>query len=200
LRSAAGAPVTLGITGASGAPYAVRLLQILNLTQTPTRLIVSGYGMRLLEEESGIVGMEGLREATGDWSLVESYDAGDRGATPASGSAPSRAMVICPCSMGTLASIASGTSRNLIDRAADVALKERRPLIMVPRETPLSLIHLRNMVRLTEAGATIMPAAPGFYHRPNSISELVDFVVSRILDHIGVDFPMQRWKSGELAG
>jgi flavin prenyltransferase len=198
VRSAAGAPVTLGITGASGAPYAVRLLRALNESATTVRLIVSGYGLRLLKEESGIEGVDGLRAATGDWSRVEFYDSLDRGATPASGSAPSRGMVVCPCSMGTLASIAAGTSRNLVERAADVALKERRPLILVPRETPLSLIHLENMTRLTRAGATIMPAAPGFYHRPQSIDDLVDFVAARILDHLEVEHTVgRRWKSGE---
>jgi 4-hydroxy-3-polyprenylbenzoate decarboxylase len=200
MRISAGAPITLGITGASGAPYAVRLLQALNESGTPVRLIVSSYGLRLLAEESGIEGLDGLRAATGDWSRVELYDSLDRGATPASGSAPSRGMVICPCSMGTLASIAAGTSRNLVERAADVALKERRPLILVPRETPLSLIHLENMTRLTRAGATIMPAAPGFYHRPQSIADMVDFVVSRILDHLEVEHGLgRRWKSGEHA-
>jgi len=143
--------------------------------------------------------VEELRAATGDWSRVELYDALDRGATPASGSAPSRGMVVCPCSMGTLASIAAGTSRNLVERAADVALKERRPLILVPRETPLSLIHLENMTRLTRAGATIMPAAPGFYNRPQSIEELVDFVAARVLDHLGVEHSVgRRWRSGEV--
>ncbi len=198
MRISPGAPVTLGITGASGAPYAVRLLRALNDSGTPVRLIVSGYGLRLLQEESGIEGMDGLRAATGDWSRVEFYDALDRGATPASGSAPSAGMVVCPCSMGTLASIAAGTSRNLVERAADVALKERRPLILVPRETPLSLVHLENMTRLTRAGATILPAAPGFYHRPQSIDDLVDFVAARILDHLGVQHAVgTRWKRGE---
>jgi flavin prenyltransferase len=198
VRVSPGAPVTLGITGASGAPYAVRLLRALNESGTPVRLIVSGYGLRLLAEESGIDGIDALRAATGDWSRVELYDSLDRGATPASGSAPSAGMVVCPCSMGTLASIAAGTSRNLVERAADVALKERRPLILVPRETPLSLIHLENMTRLTRAGATIMPAAPGFYHRPKSIDDMVDFVVARILDHLGVEHAVgTRWKSGE---
>jgi 4-hydroxy-3-polyprenylbenzoate decarboxylase len=198
VRSAPDAPVTLGITGASGAPYAVRLLQLLNETGTPTRLIISAYGLRLLAEESGIPDIGALRLATGDWSRVELYDAGDRGATPASGSAPSRGTVVCPCSMGTLASIAAGASRSLIERAADVALKERRPLILVPRETPLSLIHLENMTRLTRAGATIMPASPGFYHRPETMDDLVDFVVARILDHLDVEHGMgSRWRSGE---
>lgn len=198
MRIAPGAPVTFGITGASGAPYAVRLLRALNESGTPVRLIVSGYGLRLLAEESGIDGVDALRAATGDWSRVELYDSLDRGATPASGSAPSAGMVVCPCSMGTIASIAAGTSRNLVERAADVALKERRPLILVPRETPLSLIHLENMTRLTRAGATIMPAAPGFYHRPKSIDDLVDFIAARILDHLGVEHTVgARWKSGE---
>jgi flavin prenyltransferase len=198
VRVSPGAPVTFGITGASGAPYAVRLLRALNDSGTPVRLIVSGYGLRLLAEESGIDGVDALRAATGDWSRVELYDSLDRGATPASGSAPSAGMVVCPCSMGTLASIAAGTSRNLVERAADVALKERRPLILVPRETPLSLIHLENMTRLTRAGATIMPAAPGFYHRPKSIEDMVDFVAARILDHLGVEHGIgKRWKSGE---
>jgi 4-hydroxy-3-polyprenylbenzoate decarboxylase len=192
------APITFGITGASGAPYAVRVLRALNEAAVPVRLIVSSYGLRLLQEESGIDGVDGLRAATGDWSRVEFYDSLDRGATPASGSAPSRGMLVCPCSMGTLASIAAGTSRNLVERAADVALKERRPLVLVPRETPLSLIHLENMTRLTRAGATIMPAAPGFYHRPRSIDDLVDFVAARILDHLGVEHTVgRRWKSGE---
>lgn len=192
------APVTLGITGASGAPYAVRLLRAFNETGTPLRLIVSGYGWRLLAEESGIDSQEALRAATGDWSRVELYDALDRGATPASGSAPSRGMVICPCSMGTLASIAAGTSRNLVERSADVVLKERRPLIVVPRETPLSLIHLENMTRLTRAGATILPAAPGFYHRPKSVDDLVDFIAARVLDHLGIEHTVgRRWRSGE---
>lgn len=193
-----GAPITFGVTGASGAPYAVRLLRALNDAATPVRLIVSSYGWRLMAEESGIDGVDALRAATGDWSRVELYDSLDRGATPASGSAPSAGMVVCPCSMGTLASIAAGTSRNLVERAADVALKERRPLVLVPRETPLSLIHLENMTRLTRAGATVMPAAPGFYNRPQSIDDLVDFVVARILDHLGVQQSIgRRWRSGE---
>lgn len=198
MRTSPGAPITFGITGASGAPYAVRLLRAFCAGGTPLRLIVSTYGWRLLAEESGIGGLEALQAATGDWSRVELYDSLDRGATPASGSAPSRGMVVCPCSMGTLASIAAGTSRNLVERAADVALKERRPLVLVPRETPLSLIHLENMTRLTRAGATILPAAPGFYHRPRSVDDLVDFVVARILDHLGVEHSVGvRWKSGE---
>ncbi len=192
------APVVFAITGASGAPYAVALLRALLRAATPVRLIVSEYGLRLLKEESGIDSLEALRAATGDWSRVEVYGPADRGGTPASGSSPSRGMVVCPCSMGTLASIAAGTSRNLVERAADVVLKERRPLILVPRETPLSLIHLENMTRLTRAGATILPAAPGFYHNPESIDDLIDFIVARILDHLGVPHGGPVWQGGEI--
>lgn len=192
--------VTLGITGASGAAYAVRLLELLNGAGVPVQLIVSDTGWRLLQEELDITSEADLRARTGDWSSVTLYSDQDRGATPASGSAPSRGMVICPCSMGTLASIAQGTTRSLIERAADVVLKERRTLILVPRETPYSLIHLENMTRLTQAGALVLPASPGFYHRPHNISELIDFVVGRILAHLGVDVHVgPRWQSGERA-
>src|SRR5258705_6520198 len=103
-------------------------------------------------------------------------------------------MVVCPCSMARVAAIAHGTSRSLIERAADVVLKERRRLILVPRETPLSLVHLRNLTRATEAGAVVLPAAPGFYHKPTKVTELVDFVVQRVLDHLGVDIEIaKRW-------
>jgi 4-hydroxy-3-polyprenylbenzoate decarboxylase len=108
-------------------------------------------------------------------------------------------MVICPCSMGTIAAISQGTSRSLVERAADVVLKERRRLVVVPRETPYSDIHLENMLRLTRAGAVVLPASPGFYHQPKTIDELVDFVVGRILDHVGVKNEMPRW-SGENPG
>lgn len=107
-------------------------------------------------------------------------------------------MVICPCSMGTVSAIANGTSRSLVERAADVTLKERRPLVLVPRETPLSLIHLRNLTSVTEAGATVMPAAPGFYQRPSEIGQLVDFVVQRIVDHMSLDIDLvDRWTGEE---
>lgn len=193
-----GAPVTLALTGASGAPYGVRLLQVLNDAGVPVRLIVSETGWRLLLEEEGIDGEAALRERTGDWGRVSIYDDADRGATPASGSTASLGMVVCPCSMGTLASIAQGTTRSLIERSADVALKERRPLILVPRETPYSILHLENMLRLSRAGAVVLPASPGFYHRPQSIEELVDFVVGRITAHLGLDLPLgPRWRSGE---
>jgi len=188
-------PVVLAITGASGAPYAVRLLEVLATHHVPTWLLVSSHGWRLLEEECGIEGEPALRKATGgEWGSVTVFDDKDRGAQPASGSAPTAGMVVCPCSMGTVAAIAHGTSRSLIERAADVTLKERRRLILVPRETPLSLVHLRNLTLATEAGAVVLPAAPGFYHRPARVSELVDFIVQRVLDHLGVEIELvQRW-------
>ncbi len=192
------APVTLAITGASGARYAVRLLQVLNDAHVPVSLIVSDVGWRLLNEELDIRDEAALRKSTGDWSRVKIFADNDRGATPASGSAPSRGMVVCPCSMGTLASIAQGTTRSLIERAADVCLKERRRLILVPRETPYSAIHLENMLRLTNAGAVVLPASPGFYHRPQDIAELIDFVVGRVVAQLGMDTRIgPRWQAGE---
>jgi 4-hydroxy-3-polyprenylbenzoate decarboxylase len=153
----------LAITGASGAPYGVRLLEVLARNAVPVWLVTTGHGMRLLDAECGIGTLDALREATGgDWATVTSFPDGDRGALPASGSQRTSGMVICPCSMGTVAAIAAGTSRSLVERAADVTLKERRKLVLVPRETPLSLVHLRNLVSVTEAGAVVVPAAPGF--------------------------------------
>jgi flavin prenyltransferase len=188
-------PLVLAITGASGAPYAVRLLEVLARAQVPTWLIISGHGWRLLETESGIASDKALKERTGgDWSSITVFDDADRGAKPASGSVKSAGMVICPCSMGTVSAIAAGSSRSLVERAADVALKERRKLILVPRETPLSLIHLRNLTTVTEAGAVVIPAAPGFYNKPKSIDDLVDFVVQRIVDQAGLDIQLApRW-------
>ncbi len=189
-------PIVLAITGASGAPYAVRLLDVLARHQVPVWLIVSGHGQRLLEHECGLTSIGALRAATGgDWSSVRDFPDDDRGALPASGSQRTAGMVICPCSMGTVAAVAAGTSRSLVERAADVTLKERRTLILVPREAPLSLVHLRNLVAVTEAGATVIPAAPGFYHRPTEVSDLVDFVVQRVLDHLAVDITVtERWQ------
>jgi len=191
-------PIVVGITGASGAPYAVRLLQALTAAHRPVSLIVSKYGLRLLATEAGIESMDALRDAVGidAWaSYIEVFSNDDRGAAPASGSSKTAGMIVCPCSMGTLSAIAVGSSRSLIERAADVTLKEQRKLVLVPRETPLSAIHLSNMLRLTRAGAVVMPAAPGFYHRPKEISDLVDFMVARMLDHIGVEQTLvSRWK------
>jgi 4-hydroxy-3-polyprenylbenzoate decarboxylase len=191
-------PVVLAVTGASGAPYGVRLLEVLARHQVPVWLIVSSHGMRLLDAECGISSLDTLREATGgDWSSVVPFSDGDRGALPASGSQPTRGMVICPCSMGTVAAVAAGTSRSLVERAADVTLKERRKLVLVPRETPLSLVHLRNLVTVTEAGGVVIPAAPGFYHRPASVAELVDFIVQRVLDQLELEIEIARRWTGE---
>jgi 4-hydroxy-3-polyprenylbenzoate decarboxylase len=193
-------PLVVAVTGASGAPYAVRLLEALAAAQREVWLIVSGHGWRLLQTECDIADVAALRDRVGasEWDeYVTLFDDGDRGASPASGSARTAGMVICPCSMGTLSAISMGTSRSLVERAADVTLKERRPLVVVPRETPLSAIHLENMLRLTRAGAVVMLAAPGFYHRPQRIEQLVDFIVGRVLDHIGVAHDVGgRWRSG----
>ena len=195
-------PVVLAITGASGAPYAVRLLQQLVALQVPTWLIVSSHGFRLLATESDLPDLQTMRAQIGADAFdacVTVFDDNDRGAAPASGSARWRGMVVCPCSMGTVSAIAHGTSRSLVERAADVALKERRTLILVPRETPLSLIHLENLTQVTRAGATVIPAAPGLYHKPASIDDLVDFIVARILDHLDVEHTLGKRWGGEVA-
>lgn len=187
-------PLVVAITGASGAPYAVRLLDVLARHQVPTELIVSSHGWRLLETESGVADEAALRAATGgDWRSITIYPDSDRGAKPASGSHRTRGMVICPCSMGTVAAIAGGTSRSLIERAADVMLKERRKLILVPREAPYNLIHIRNMETLTLAGAVIVPASPSFYSKPASIEALVKTVTDRALALAGFEVHSYRW-------
>ncbi len=200
----AGRPIVFAITGASGAPYAVRLLEQLVAARRPVQLIVSSHGLRLLRTETELKGVDDLRQAVGAarWDrYVTVYDDADRGAAPASGSALSAGMVICPCSMGTLSAVSAGASRSLVERAADVALKERRKLVLVTRETPLSAIHLENMLRLARAGAVVMPASPGFYHRPQRIDELVDFIVARVLDHLGVPQGLvARWQGEAPAG
>jgi 4-hydroxy-3-polyprenylbenzoate decarboxylase len=190
-------PIVVAITGASGAPYAVRLLEQLLAADRPVWLIVTSHGLRLLRTELEIDSVDALRKRVGAeaWRrLVTVYDDADRGAAPASGSARNAGMVICPCSMGTLSAVSVGASRSLVERSADVMLKERRTLVLVPRETPLSAIHLQNMLRLTRAGAVILPAAPGFYNKPTTIDELVDFVVARVLDQLGVEHQLlPRW-------
>jgi 4-hydroxy-3-polyprenylbenzoate decarboxylase len=195
MSAASELPIVMAITGASGAPYAVRLLESLLAADRPVWLIVSSHGLRLLRTEMDIDSVDALRVRVGAdlWRrLVKVYDDADRGAAPASGSARNAGMVICPCSMGTLSAISVGASRSLVERSADVMLKERRTLVLVPRETPLSAIHLQNMLRLTRAGAVILPAAPGFYNKPQTIQELVDFVVARVLDQLGVEHVLSR--------
>jgi 4-hydroxy-3-polyprenylbenzoate decarboxylase len=194
--------ITLAITGASGAPYALRLLEMLIKADYQVYVLISSAAKVVFATE------EGLKLPSGKEPLA-AYFTERFGAQPeqiivcgkdewfspvASGSAAPKQMVVCPCSTGTLSAIAHGASDNLIERGADVVLKERGQLILVPREMPFSSIHLENMLKLTNMGATIMPAAPGFYHEPKSIQDLVDFVVARILDHIGVEQDiMQRW-------
>ena len=193
-------PLVVAITGASGAPYALTLLESLIEAKRSLWLIVSVHGQRLLSTETDVSDVPSLRTRVGAkaWDqFVTVFDDGDRGASPASGSARSSGMVVCPCSMGTLSAIAAGSSRSLVERAADVALKERRKLVLVTRETPLSEVHLRNMLRVTRAGAVVLPAAPGFYHRPKSVDDLVSFVVARVLDQLGVEHELaRRWSSG----
>ena len=197
MTDGAALPLVMAVTGASGAPYAVRLIEALVAARQPVQLIVSSHGLRLLRTETEIASVAELRARVGAsaWDEhVTVFDDDDRGAAPASGSARNRGMVICPCSMGTISAISQGTSRSLVERAADVALKERRKLVLVPRETPYSAIHLENMLRLTRAGAVVLPASPGFYHRPTQVGELVDFVVARVLDHLGVTHAIgRRW-------
>src|SRR5712675_1536436 len=184
--------VFLGITGASGAPYAARLLEALAAAECEIGVSASGAAIEVMATElygnarlSRDETLARLLEPVGD--AVTVYDPNDWKAPYASGSAKVDAYVICPCSMGTLGTIASGAMQNLIHRAASVALKEERKLLVMPRETPLSLIHLRNMLTLRRAGATILFLAPGFYHGAESVEDLVDFIVARALDLLGLD-------------
>jgi flavin prenyltransferase len=191
--------VFLGITGASGAPYAQRLLQALSAADAEVGVSVSGAAIEVLATElfddarlSRDETLARFTEGAGDGVTV--YDPNDWKAPYASGSAKVDAYVICPCSMGTLGTIASGAMQNLIHRAASVALKEERKLVVCPRETPLSTIQLENMLTLRRAGGTILFLAPGFYHGAGTVDDLIDFVVARILDHIGLENALvPRW-------
>ena len=179
----------IAITGCSGVVYGVRLLEACRKLGVETDLIVSQAAEKLLELELGKTIKDIRKLAT------RNYSQDDIAAPLASGSVKTDGMVIAPCSMKTLGAIASGIADNLITRAADVTLKEGRPLVLVPRETPLNLIHLENMVRLKLAGATILPAMPGFYHKPKEILELIDFIVGRILDVLDVEHKLyRRWQ------
>lgn len=194
--------ITLAITGASGAPYALRLLDCLLAAGETVYLLLSDAARVVIPQETGWQLPEGttaladaVRERVGATpAQLQLYSPHDWFSPVASGSAAPRRMVICPCSMGTLAAIAHGMSDNLIERAADVIIKERGQLLLVPREMPFSEIHLDNMTRLARLGAMIMPAAPGFYHQPQTISDLVDQVVARMLDQLGVNHTLgPRW-------
>ncbi len=179
----------LAITGASGAIYAKTLIEYFYENKLPLTCLVSHIGEKVWEWEIGSSISETLP------SEITIYFENDWWSPVASGSVKAKAMVIMPCSMGTLAAIAHGLAKNVIIRVADVMLKEKRPLILVPRETPLNIIHLKNMLTLAEAGATILPAMPGFYHKPNTVDDLANFIVARVLDHLGlVHNLMQSWE------
>ncbi len=195
-------PIILGMTGASGADYGLRLLQCLLEAGWPVQLLLSKAAQIVIHMETDLR----LPSRTGDIqrALIDYYrcDPGQLRvygqdqwtAPPASGSALARAMVVCPCTTGALAAIANGNSDNLLERAADVSLKEGRKLILALRETPLSVIHLENMLRLARAGAVILPANPGFYYRPTTAAQLVDFIVARILDQLAIPHTLlPRW-------
>ncbi len=187
-------PIAIAITGASGSQYALRLIEQLVNAGRELSVMISAAGQIVLRMEAGV----DIPAAPGDaatWfreryqaapGQIQVFGRRDWTAPVASGSNPPAAMVVCPCTTGTLAAIAAGQSQNLIDRAADVVIKEQRKLILVVRETPFSTIHLENMLKLARAGVVIMPANPGFYHCPKSVAEVVDFMVARILDHLDV--------------
>ncbi|AQZ94896.1 flavin prenyltransferase UbiX [Halopseudomonas phragmitis] len=194
--------VTLALTGASGAQYGLRLLECLVRADVEVSFLISQAAQLVVATETDwqlpakpqaleVFLTERLAAAEGQ---IRVFGKQDWMAPVASGSGAPGAMVVCPCSTGTLSAIATGASNNLIERAADVALKERRQLILVPREAPYSSIHLENMLKLSQMGAVILPASPGFYHKPNSIDELIDFVVARILNQLGIEQTLlARW-------
>jgi 4-hydroxy-3-polyprenylbenzoate decarboxylase len=192
--------LVLALTGASGAPYGVRLLEVLLALGRTVHLTISPAAVEVMEYELDrqvrLAHFE-LRDLLGAGAdglpgRVEYHDCRDFRAGIASGSFLTAGMAVCPCSMGTVAAIAHGLSQNLIHRAADVHLKERRKLILVPRETPLNVIQLRNLATCAEAGAVVLPASPPFYTRPRSLQDQVDFIVGRVCDHLGVEHRLSR--------
>ena len=194
--------VVVAWTGASGLPYGLRLVDCLLAAGCRVWLMYSQAAQIVAKQETDLLLPAQPREAqrllaerfNDTQGLLRVFDRNDWNAPPASGSNPPDACVICPCTMGTLAEVAAGTAKDLITRSADVVLKEGKTLILVPRETPFSVIHLENMLKLSRAGAVILPPSPGFYHRPQDIGGLVDFVVARILDRLGVAHElMPRW-------
>ena len=199
--------INLAFTGASGAQYGLRLLQCLVAADCRVHVMISKAAQVVIATETDLklpgntrtmqevlTGFAGARPGQ-----VLVFGREDWFSPPASGSGEKAPLVICPCSTGTLSALATGASNNLIERAGDVALKERRQLILVPREAPYSEVHLDNMLRLTRMGAVIMPASPGFYHQPQSVGDLVDFIVARLLDHLGLPQDlMPRWGEERL--
>ncbi|TLS76695.1 UbiX family flavin prenyltransferase [Mariprofundus erugo] len=195
-------PVIIAVTGASGSCYALRLIQRLAAAGVPLHILLSDAARVVLDQELDLklpADPAGTAAALAEHVSVEAdnihcYATRDWFSPAASGSAGIRRMIIIPCSMGTLAHIANGASDNLIERAADVMIKERGQLILVPRETPLSAIHLENMLKLARLGVEIIPAMPGFYHRPESLDDIIDFVVDRVLHHIEMPNPAaKKW-------
>lgn len=184
----------VALTGASATPYGVRLLEVTKELGVETHGIITRAAGANIRIETSFTEDDVRKLCT------QAYDERDVAASPASGSFVTAGMVIIPCSMRTLAGVANGSSDNLVLRAADVCLKERRKLVLVPRETPLSLIHLRNMVSATEAGAVILPAMPAFYHRPRNIQDLIDHVVGKVLDTLEIQHSLYRRWSSEQAG
>lgn len=199
--------ITVGITGASGAIYAQRLLSWLERSDDVGQidLVITQAGVRVTNEELRInvagTGRRAVADLIGrDTGKIVLHSANDIGASIASGSYLSDAMVILPCSMGTLGAIANGVTRDLVHRAADVFLKENRLLIIVPRETPLNVIHLENMLKLARMGVRIVPAMPSFYHFPTSIDDLIDHFTHRLLDHLGIGHEQEtRWEGSRPA-
>ena len=196
------APVIIAMTGASGAAYGLRLLEVLLKAGQPVYLLVSKAAQMVLAMETPLeipARPADMQQFFSDHfkidaSLLTVFSREDWTAPIASGSHRAQHMVVCPCTTGTLAAIANGNSDNLMERAADVMLKEHRGLILVVRETPFSVIHLENMLKLARAGATILPANPGFYHNPQTMDDLVDFIVARILDHLQIKHSLlPRW-------
>ena len=195
-------PIAVAITGASGSAYGLRLVECLLEAGRQVYLMISKAGETVLSMETGLELPADPKQAQALLSerfsakegQLQLFGREEWTAPVASGSNPPQAMVVCPCTAGTLSAIATGASNNLMERAADVMLKEQRKLILVVRETPLSAIHLENMLKLAQLGVLIMPASPGFYNQPQQVEELVDFMVARVLDHLGVEHQMMgRW-------
>jgi 4-hydroxy-3-polyprenylbenzoate decarboxylase len=198
--------ILVAMTGASGAVYGLRLVEALLGAQRQVTLLLSRAGRQVLAHETGLdwqgavdQRLEAMRRHFHCGETLSHFDENDMCAPPASGSAAPEAMVVMPCSMGTAGRLAAGVSGNLIERAADVMLKENRPLLLVPRETPLSIIHLENLLRLARAGARIVPAMPAFYQQPQSMADLIDFMVGKVLDGLGIEHKLfQRWGDDAL--
>ncbi len=183
--------LVVGVSGASGMPLTLRLLQALQRPDVELHLVISSGAKRVLREEGGIAPEDLARYARAV------HPADDMAAGPASGSWRHDGMIVCPCSMSSLAAIACGAGSTLLHRAADVTLKERRPLVLVPRETPLNLIHLENMRRLAAAGAVVMPFMPAFYTRPETIDDLLRHFCGRLLDQLGLTSDIRRWRDDD---